>query len=316
MPFLGRERVADPAGAPKPLTVSELNKRVRTLLENELPRVWVEGAVSRPVLAASGHLYFGLQDDGGRVDAVMWAQRARALPFRPVDGLQVRARGAVTVYPPSGKYQLVADELELAGEGAREKRLRLLREKLKAEGLFDPARKRPLPALPRCIALVTSPTGAALRDLFRVILRRFPPARILVVPVRVQGDGAAEEIAEGVRRATARPDVDVLVVGRGGGSVEDLWAFNEECVARAIFGSPVPVVSAVGHEIDVTVADDVADLRAATPSEAGERVAPLLGELLETLDDGLRRLRAGVVRAARAAREAAVAAGARRAWNL
>ncbi len=305
MAFLGVPRATDPPDTARPIGVSELNRRAATLLEDAFPRVYVEGVMSRPVMAASGHLYFGLQDDGpARIDGVMWAGRARGLKFKPAEGQLVRARGKLTVYAASGKYQLVVDELEPAGEGAREKRLRLLREKLAAEGLFDPARKRSLPFLPRTIALVTSPTGAAVRDLLRVILRRFPEAGLLVVPVRVQGDGAAEEIADGIRRAARRPDVDVLIVGRGGGSIEDLWAFNEEVVARAVFGSRVPVVSAVGHEIDTTVCDAVADLRCATPSEAGERTVPVHAELTVLLGEHEGRLSAGVRRAARTARQA------------
>ncbi len=313
MAFLGVPRAADPPDSPRPIGVSELNRRAATLLEDAFPRVYVEGVMSRPVAAASGHLYFGLQDDGpARIDGVMWAGRARGLKFKPAEGQLVRAKGKLTVYAASGKYQLVVDELEPAGEGAREKRLRLLREKLAAEGLFDPARKRALPFLPRTIALVTSPTGAAIRDLLRVILRRFPDAGLLVVPVRVQGDGAAEEIADGVRRAAQRPDVDVVIVGRGGGSIEDLWAFNEEVVARAVFGSRVPVVSAVGHEIDTTVCDAVADLRCATPSEAGERTVPVYAELAALFGEHAGRLQAGVRRASRTARQSLDAAARRR----
>jgi exodeoxyribonuclease VII large subunit len=314
MTILGRARTSEPGPAgSRPWSVAELNRCVQGLLETSLPRVWVEGAMSRPVVAASGHLYFGLQDETpARVDAVMWAARVRLLRFKPAEGVQVRARGIVTVYPPSGKYQLVLDELEPAGEGAREAKLRALREKLAAEGLFAPERKRPIPFLPRCVALVTSPTGAAVRDLLRVIYRRFPRARTLLVPVRVQGEGAAEEVAEGVRRASRVPEVETIVVGRGGGSVEDLWSFNEECVARAVFGARVPVVSAVGHEIDTTLCDQVADLRAATPSEAAERVVPVLDDLLARLDEDRRRLRSGVVRAAKSARADVEAAARRR----
>ncbi len=310
MPFAGRPRLSGPHdAAERPLTVAELNTRVKRLLEAEYPDVWVEGAISRPTNAASGHFYFGLQDETARVDGVMWAARVRTLAFRPADGMQVRVRGQVTLYPPGGRYQLVVNHMEPAGLGARELILKQLRERLRAEGLLDPSRKRALPPIPRRIALVTSPTGAAVRDLIRVILRRFPRARLLLVPVKVQGDGAASDVADGLRRASLVADVDVAIVGRGGGSAEDLWAFNEEPVARAIFGSRVPVISAVGHEIDTTLADEVADVRAATPSQAGELVVPVLAELDAGLRDLASRSRRAVRVIAREARAALAAAG-------
>ncbi len=312
MPFAGRERTSSPFDpSDRPLSVAELNTRVKRLLEREYPDVWVEGAVSRPTMAASGHFYFGLQDETARVDGVMWAARARVLTFRPTDGMQVRVRGQVTLYPPGGRYQLVVTHMEPAGLGARELLLKQLRERLRAEGLLDATRKRPLPFLPRRIALVTSPTGAAVRDLVRVILRRFDRARLLLVPVRVQGEGAALEIADGIRRANLQPDVEVVIVGRGGGSAEDLWSFNEEPVARAIFASRVPVISAVGHEIDTTLADDVADVRAATPSQAGELVVPVLAEIELGLDEALARARRAVRARAREARQVVTEVGRR-----
>jgi exodeoxyribonuclease VII large subunit len=272
------------------------------MLECEFPEVSVEGAVSQIKRAASGHLYFALQDTTSRVDAIMWNTSARMLPFVPVEGLQVRVDARVTLYTQTGRYQIIVHRMEPAGLGAREALLRALRAKLKAEGVLDAARKRPLPFLPRCIALVTSPDGAAVHDLVKVILGRFPKAHLVLVPVRVQGDGAAVEISEGIRRAGLRRGVEVIVTGRGGGSVEDLWAFNEEAVARAIFASPVPVIAAIGHETDTTLADDVADVRAATPSHAGQLVVPVLAEIEAALASALERGRWATARAAQRAR--------------
>jgi exodeoxyribonuclease VII large subunit len=302
VPLAGRRPAegARPGADARPLTVGELNRRARLLLERELPEVWVEGALSKVTRAASGHLYFGLQDTTSRVDAIMWGASVRTLPFAPAEGLQVRVVGKVTLYEPNGRYQVVVSRMEPAGLGAREALLRALRAKLAAEGVLDPSRKRPVPFLPRRIALVTSPDGAAVHDLVRVILGRFPRARILLVPARVQGDGAALEVADGIRRASVQPGVDVVIAGRGGGSVEDLWAFNEEAVARAIFASPVPVVSAVGHEVDTTLADEVADVRAATPSHAGQLVVPVLADLLGAVSGAIERGRWAVVRQVRA----------------
>ena len=301
MPFAS-EPVREPGrvGGTPALSVSELNRRVAQLLEIEFPEVTVEGAVSQVKRASSGHLYFALQDAASRVDAIMWNSSARMLPFAPAEGLQVRVTGRVTIYAQNGRYQIIVTRMEPAGVGAREAVLRALRAKLTAEGVLDPARKRPLPFLPRCIALVTSPDGAAIHDLVKVILERFPRAHLILVPVRVQGDGAAMDIAEGIRRAGLRREVELVITGRGGGSVEDLWAFNEEAVARAIFASPVPVVAAIGHETDTTLADEVADVRAATPSHAAQIVVPVLAELDAALAE---RPRAGTVvdRAGRAA---------------
>jgi exodeoxyribonuclease VII large subunit len=303
MPVSGQP-APDPGNvaAPQPLTVSQLNGWVKQMLECEFAEICVEGAVSQIKRASSGHLYFALQDTSSRVDAIMWNTSARMLPFVPVEGLQVRVSGRVTLYTQTGRYQIIAQRMEPAGLGAREALLRALKAKLKAEGVLDPARKRPLPFLPRCIALVTSPDGAAIHDLVKVILGRFPRAHLVLVPVRVQGDGAALEIAEGVRRAGLRRDVEVIVTGRGGGSVEDLWAFNEEPVARAIFASPVPVIAAIGHETDVTLADEVADVRAATPSHAGQLVVPVLAELDAALASALERGRWATARIAQRAR--------------
>jgi exodeoxyribonuclease VII large subunit len=274
--FLGASRV--PEGI-KVCTVSELTQEVKGLLEDGFPSVWVEGEVSNLARPNSGHLYLTLKDAQSQLRAVIWRGIALRLRFEPRDGLEVIVRGRLTVYAPRGEYQLVIEELHPKGVGALELALRQLREKLFRLGYFDPGRKRPLPRFPRRAALVTSPTGAAVRDMLEIFGRRWSALEVWVCPVRVQGEGAAEEIARGIRLVNrvggpGPTPVDVLIVGRGGGSLEDLWAFNEECVARAIYESRIPVVSAVGHEVDVTIADLVADCRALTPSEAAERVAP------------------------------------------
>jgi exodeoxyribonuclease VII large subunit len=306
VPGPGWQRVPAPGSAPsgKPLTVTELNGCVQRLLEREFAEVRVEGALSRIVHAASGHLYFALQDATSRIDGIMFASAARMLPFTPAEGLQVRVGGRVTLYGPTGKYQINVMRMEPAGLGAREALLRALRAKLKSEGVLDPSRKRALPRFPKCIALVTSPDGAAVHDMLKVILGRFGRAHLVLVPVRVQGEGSAAEIADGIRRAGMWPGVEVIITGRGGGSVEDLWAFNEEAVARALFASPVPVISAVGHETDVTLADEVADVRAATPSNAGEIVVPVLADVERDLASALERGRWAIARIAQRARAA------------
>jgi exodeoxyribonuclease VII large subunit len=262
------------------LTVAQLTAQIKTTLEGEFPSVWVTGEISNYSRPQSGHSYFTLKDDQAQIRAVMWRGTASRLKFDLADGLDVICHGRVDVYAPRGSYQLVVDELQPKGMGALELALRKLREKLAAEGLFDPARKRRLPAFPRKLALVTSPTGAAVRDFLEVLRRRWRGVDVLVIPARVQGDGAAAEIVAGIRLANRlSPPPDVLVVGRGGGSLEDLWAFNEEPVVRAIAASRIPTVSAVGHEIDVTLADLAADVRALTPSEAAERVVPAAEEI-------------------------------------
>lgn len=271
-------------------TVSSLTGAVRDLLGGALGDVWVRGEISAWRPAASGHVYFTLKDAGAVLPCVLWRAQAQRLRFQPQDGLEVLVGGGVDVYPPHGRYQLQVRTLEPLGAGALQQAFERLRRRLEAEGLFDPARKVPLPPLPRRIALVTSPTGAAVRDLVTVIQRRFPSVTLLLVPVRVQGAGAAEEIARGLAFADRASGADVIVVGRGGGSLEDLWAFNEESVARAIAACRTPVVSAVGHETDVTIADLVADVRAATPSQAGELVVPLRSALLERLAAEQQRL--------------------------
>jgi exodeoxyribonuclease VII large subunit len=283
--------------APQTLTVSELTARIKELLEGGFPSVWVAGEISNFSRPQSGHCYFTLKDDVAQIRAVMWRGTAAKLKFALADGLDVLCRGHLDVYAPRGSYQLVVDELEPKGVGALELALRKLREKLSAEGLFDPARKRRLPRFPQRLAFVTSPTGAAVRDFLEVLRRRWRGVDVLVIPARVQGEGAAAEIVAGIRAANRlRPAPDVLIVGRGGGSLEDLWSFNEEAVVRAIAASRIPTVSAVGHEIDVTLSDLAADVRALTPSEAAERVVPAAEELVERLRHYRERLRVASLR--------------------
>lgn len=251
-------------------SVSELSQEIRGLFEEQFPDVWVTGEVSNYRPANSGHLYFTLKDSSAQLRAVCFRNQARYLKFRPEDGLSVIARGQLTVYEARGEYQLIVEFLEPAGLGALQLAFEQLKTKLAAEGLFDAARKRPLPVLPRTIGVVTSPTGAVIQDIRRVLRRRFSNISVLLYPVRVQGEGAAAEIAGGIQSLNRYPGVDLIIVARGGGSLEDLWTFNEESVARAIAASRLPVVSGVGHETDFTIADFVADLRAPTPSAAAE----------------------------------------------
>ena len=277
------------------LSISELTARISGLLEDAFEGVQVVGEVSKVTYATSGHVYLTLKDAGARIDAVVWRSKATRLRFRIESGAEFVARGRLSVYAPRGNYQLVIDSLKPRGVGALELAFRQLQEKLAAEGLFEADRKRPLPFLPSRIALVTSPTGAAIQDIMSVIERRFPSARMLLLPVRVQGDAAAGEIAAALESlGEDSRGCDVVIVGRGGGSLEDLWAFNEEVVARAIAACPIPVVSAVGHEIDVSISDLVADRRALTPTEAGEIVVPRLDRIAEGLDGRLVRLRRAV----------------------
>lgn len=253
-------------------SVSELSQEIRALFEEQFPDVWVTGEVSNYRPANSGHLYFTLKDSTAQLRAVCFRNQARYLKFRPEDGLSVIARGQLTVYESRGEYQLIVEFLEPAGLGALQLAFEQLKNELAAEGLFDAARKRPLPLLPRTIGVVTSPTGAVVQDIRRVLRRRFNNINVLLYPVRVQGEGAAAEIVSGIQCLNRYPGVDAIIVARGGGSLEDLWSFNEEIVARAIAASGLPVVSGVGHETDFTIADFVADVRAPTPSAAAELV--------------------------------------------
>ena len=279
---------------PQVQTVSELTGEIKDLIEGNLPEVWVSGEVSSCLRANSGHIYFTLKDEGAQLSAVVWRNTASRFRFELHDGLQVVVNGSVEVYASRGSYQVIVRQLIPQGVGALELAFRQMHAKLEAEGLFNPARKRPIPRFPKRIALVTSPTGAAVRDMIQVITRRWQAADIIIVPVKVQGDGAAQEIATALRNVHRLSEVDVVICGRGGGSLEDLWAFNEEVVARAIAACRLPVISAVGHEIDVTIADLVADVRALTPSEAGERVAPDHTEVTRALDNLRQRLVSGL----------------------
>ncbi len=261
------------------MTVSQLTREIKNCLEAEFPFVWVAGEISNLSRAASGHCYLTLKDETAQLRAILWRGTASRLKFDLHDGLEIVAAGRVEVYEARGSYQLIIEQCEPQGLGALELAFRQLHEKLEKEGLFAAEHKRPLPELPRRIVLVTSPTSAAVRDMLQVLTRRWPVAEILILPVLVQGPGAAGEIAAALRSVPQISGVDVVITGRGGGSLEDLWAFNEEIVARAIYDCPIPIVSAVGHEIDVTIADLVADRRALTPSEAAELVVPDIREV-------------------------------------
>ena len=265
-------------------TVSELTSGIRGAIEERFAEVWVEGEISNCKVWNTGHMYFTLKDGGSQIKAVMFRTNVRYLKFKPEDGLHVVARGQVSVYEPKGEYQIVCQHMEPHGLGALQLAFDQLKKKLQAEGLFDQARKRALPALPRRIGIVTSLDGAALRDILKVLRRRAPNASVLIRPARVQGEDAAADVATALRMIVKVPGVDVVIVGRGGGSMEDLWAFNEERVARAIFNCPVPVISAVGHETDVTIADFVADLRAPTPSAAAEMVVAAQDEFRNRIE--------------------------------
>ncbi|MBN2414425.1 exodeoxyribonuclease VII large subunit [bacterium] len=265
------------------LTVTELTRSVKYILEDEFPQLRVVGEISNVVRHSSGHLYFTLKDTDAQISCVMWRSKNSALLFRPEDGMKVVISGRLTVYERQGRYQLDADSIHASGRGELQQAFEAVKQKLADEGLFDRERKKPIPLFPGRIGIVTSPTGAAIQDIRSVISRRFPAVELILKPVRVQGPGAAEEIAEAVRDFNVFGEVDVLIVGRGGGSLEDLWPFNEECVARAVSASRIPVVSAVGHEIDFSICDFAADVRAPTPSAAGELVVPDSIELLHTL---------------------------------
>lgn len=281
----------EPGDRDRPLTVEALVRIASLLLEEKIGTVWIEGEISNLRAPGSGHLYFVLKDDRAQIPAVMWRSTVARLRFRLEEGKRFLFRGKPGVYPEQGKLQLYVDAAEPTGLGAAALALEQLKQRLAAEGLFDPARKRPLPPLPRRIGVVTSPTGAAVRDIIRVVERRFPTP-IVISPTRVQGDGAGAEIAAAIARIGRVPGIDVVIVGRGGGSAEDLSAFNDEAVVRAIAACPAPVVSAVGHEVDITLADLVADVRAATPTAAGELAVPeraVLGEQLAKLEARLAR---------------------------
>lgn len=272
------------------LTVSQLTSMVKGILEENFAIVWVEGEVSNLRAPSSGHIYFTLKDGNSQIKVVMFRGRGSFLKFRLEDGLHILLRGSITVYETRGEYQILADYIEPVGAGALQLAFEQLKEKLSKEGLFDKARKRPIPAVPKKIGIITSPTGAAIRDMLHILDRRFANLHILIYPVRVQGAEAPPEIVQAIRDMNSIPDLDAIIVGRGGGSIEDLWAFNDEEVARAIYNSGVPVISAVGHETDFTIADFVADLRAPTPSAAAELVVQNKADLEERLETLYRRV--------------------------
>lgn len=278
-------------------SVFEITRRIKELLETEIDRVWVTGEVSSlKVHPSSGHAYFNLKDERAVIACTLWATTLRRLAHRPQEGMRIRAFGQISVYEPRGTYQLNVQQLMPDGEGALQAAFLALKRKLEAEGLFDPARKRPIPAFPRRIGIVTSASGAALRDMLRILGRRWPVVEVVLRPAAVQGPGAALELAQAVRDLNEIPDLDLLVIGRGGGSLEDLWAFNEEPLARAIHTSNLPVISAVGHEVDFTICDFVADLRAATPTHAAEMAVPDQEEIRRRLARDGRGLRLGLAR--------------------
>lgn len=275
---------------PTVYSVGELNSLVRQILEGEFNEIWVRGEISNFKPHTSGHYYFSLKDEVAQVSAVMFRGHNSKLKFKPENGLEVIVRGKITVYEPRGNYQVFCEFMEPVGAGALQKAFEQLKAKLQAEGLFESSRKRPLPAYPKHIGIVTSPTGAAIQDILNVLRRRYKSARVTLAPAIVQGDAAADSIVSAIQLINRVPDVDVLIVGRGGGSIEDMWCFNEEKVARAIVASRIPVISAVGHEIDFTIADFVADLRAPTPSAAAELVCRSATELLEKIQSYKARL--------------------------
>ena len=265
------------------LTVSELTQQIKATLEVKFSDVWIEGEISNLRIPPSGHVYFTLKDESSQIRAVLFKMQSRTLRFVPEDGLHVICHGRVTLYEKRGDYQLILEGMEPKGIGALQLAFLQLKEKLEKEGFFETSRKKPIPILPQTIGIVTSPTGAVIQDMIQIIQRRFENVTLLLYPVRVQGEAASGEIADGIKYFNKRGNVDVIIVGRGGGSLEDLWAFNEEGVARAIYHSKIPVISAVGHETDYTISDFVADLRAPTPSAAAELVVKDKRELKRNL---------------------------------
>lgn len=307
---------ADADNQQRPLSVAELTGLIKETLETQFPWVWVVGEISDLARPRSGHVYLTLKDEQSQIRAVMWRTIASRLKFELADGQQVVCRGDIDVYLPRGSYQLVIRQIEPRGEGLLQQRLRQLQAKLAAEGLFEPELKQPLPRFPRRVAVITSPTGAAIRDFLEVVRHRWQGVDVLIVPTRVQGAGAAGEIARAVKQANRiQPPFDVLVVTRGGGSMEDLWCFNEEVVVRAIHASRIPVVSAVGHEIDVTLSDLVADVRALTPTEAAQVILPSTDEVAASLQHLHSRLASSLNAVAAAARARLGAIASRRVFR-
>jgi exodeoxyribonuclease VII large subunit len=275
------------------LTVSQLTDLIKTSLEESFYDIWMEGEISNLRIPTSGHIYLTLKDKASQIRAIIFKSSARNIKFELKDGIHIICHGRITVYDPRGEYQIVIDTVEPQGIGALQLAFEQLKEKLLKEGLFDAKRKRPIPLLPRKIGIITSPTGAAIRDMLNIINRRFANVHIIINPVPVQGEGAGAEIARAIEEMNEFEDIDVLIVGRGGGSLEDLWAFNEEVVARAIYTSRIPVISAVGHEIDFTISDFVADLRAPTPSAAAELVVKNKQDIIDNLCHIFLRLKNG-----------------------
>jgi len=303
------------------ISVSELNSQIKNLLEGQIGQIWLKGEISNFKAHSSGHLYFSLKDQNSQIRAVMFRTQAMRLKFRAQDGQEVLCRGSISVYVPRGDYQIYVEHMEPLGAGALQRAFEELKRKLAAEGLFDPTKKRPLPKRPRKIAVVTSPTGAAIRDILSILSRRAPSIPVIVVPALVQGAAAGPDLIRAFHQAQKIPAVDTIIIGRGGGSIEDMWCFNDESLARAIAASPIPVISAVGHEIDFTIADFVADVRAPTPSAAAELVATpdreylekfilseerlvyLIGQLVSRLSDKWSHLKARLVDPSRRLRE-------------
>lgn len=290
MNFMGQPPAA------RPLSVLQVSQKARDLLEANFRDVSVVGEISRVTVQASGHIYFALKDAEASVACALFAREARGIAVKPEEGLRVVLRGKLTIWPAAGRFQIIVHSLVPEGEGDVRRAFLALKERLDKEGLTSPERKRALPFLPRCVGVVTSPTGAAIEDIKQAIWKRFPSMPVLLAPARVQGAGAAEELCEALKRLAASARVDVIILGRGGGSVEDLWAFNDEALVRAVAACTVPVISAVGHEIDVTLCDLVADLRAFTPTEGGVRAVPRLDELVTELSDSARRLPRALLR--------------------
>ncbi|MHC4884446.1 MAG: exodeoxyribonuclease VII large subunit [Planctomycetota bacterium] len=279
----------------RPQSVTEITRVIKRMLEDQVGRVWIEGEISNLSMPRSGHIYLTLKDDRAAIGGVMWRSAASRLKARLEDGMRVVVRGSLAVYEPQGRYQVVCDSIRPLGQGDLQARFEELKARLEAEGLFLQTAKQELPALPTCVGIVTSATGAAVQDMMRILRRRLPSTRIILSPCPVQGAGAEEEIARALERLDQSRLCDVILLGRGGGSLEDLWCFNEERVIRAVHAAQTPVISAVGHETDITLCDLVADVRAATPSEAAEMAVPEREELMGILQGQRLRLRRGLL---------------------
>ncbi len=297
----------EPAQAPKIYKVSEVTRKIRSLLESEFPAIWIEGEISNFKRHSSGHIYFTLKDESAQISAVFFARENQFLKFEPKDGLQVICIGRISVYDVRGQYQVYVQRMEPKGLGALQLAFIQLKERLEKEGLFRPEHKKQVPFYPKRIGIVTSPTGAAIQDMLKIFKAREFGLHIFLYPVRVQGDGSALEVAEAIEKLNKSVSLDLMIIGRGGGSLEDLWAFNEEIVARAIYGSKIPVISAVGHEVDWTIADLVADLRAHTPTAAAEQAVMHWDELAGKIQETRERMINGIQTIFQSKREAFLA---------